>query len=349
MSYQSTELGGIMNIVMINANHVRAQKISTVLRYLGFSVLGLCYNSLTPESKLAFTQTELYATPLSLAGVLSPLPRNTIVHVFHEPAWMVMVAKQLGFKVIMDVGDLELVRTGQKELEEVAALQSADSLIYNSDNYPQFVNEAGLEVTKDVVNLFPYNCSKDYKQPTFKQGGIAYGGKVHPPWAIDKVQYRNIEPIVEGIAKLKIPFHIYPSAMVPGIMHYKTIDPKYVFLYETVPYETLLLNLRRHHWGLIGCPIKNHRFMDNVVPQKLFDYIAVGLPIIVYNSKRAAEFVKKYDIGIVVDDLKEIKERYDEWKIFAKNVIKVRDSLSIEQNIFKITELYNKLELKEVA
>jgi glycosyltransferase involved in cell wall biosynthesis len=38
------------------------------------------------------------------------------------------------------------------------------------------------------------------------------------------------------------------------------------------------------------------------MPNKLFEYAMVGLPVIVSNVKEMSAFVKKYQIGIVVED-----------------------------------------------
>ena len=39
------------------------------------------------------------------------------------------------------------------------------------------------------------------------------------------------------------------------------------------------------------------------MPNKLFEYMAAGIPILVHNAAECADFVRRHKIGIVVEDL----------------------------------------------
>ena len=47
-------------------------------------------------------------------------------------------------------------------------------------------------------------------------------------------------------------------------------------------------------------------------PNKLFEYIAAGVPVVAINADECADFITEYGFGIVVKDLYELAERWEE-------------------------------------
>jgi glycosyltransferase involved in cell wall biosynthesis len=102
-------------------------------------------------------------------------------------------------------------------------------------------------------------------------------------------------------------------------------------------------------WGVhfMENTCKNH---DYAMPNKLFDYFMGGLPVIVSNLKEMSNFVKKHDVGYVidleqsnqaVDIIKNINK--DSKKKFTDNVKKVSKEYTWEEQEKKLVKLYKSI------
>jgi len=78
-------------------------------------------------------------------------------------------------------------------------------------------------------------------------------------------------------------------------------------------YFDLIPAMSRFEWGFVGPGFK-HRAFDWAMPNKLFEYLAAGIPPVVYESQEALEFVKEHGIGIEFKDNaikdKDVREMY---------------------------------------
>jgi len=93
-----------------------------------------------------------------------------------------------------------------------------------------------------------------------------------------------------------------------------------------LPYNLMLRELTRHDWGLVGCVEPCSQY-DATIPNKLFEYMAAGIPIIVLNADECAEFVMQTGIGVVVNSMDDIPEIYGDNEKYRKKVLEVRVSL----------------------
>jgi len=118
--------------------------------------------------------------------------------------------------------------------------------------------------------------------------------------------------------------------------HIKKYTQEYdnIYLHEAVSPSRLLPYTSSADFGisLIEDSCLSYRYC---LPNKMFEYIMVGLPVIVSNLPEMAKVVKEYNIGVVakehsIDGLKEAI-------VEATNLN--RDSIS--QNIKKVKEIYN--------
>ena len=66
-------------------------------------------------------------------------------------------------------------------------------------------------------------------------------------------------------------------------------------------YLNLLDTLRGYDWGYVGTPVP-HAQWTRALPNKIFDYLAAGLPCIVQNCPEAAAIIEYTEAGVVVPD-----------------------------------------------
>jgi hypothetical protein len=95
-----------------------------------------------------------------------------------------------------------------------------------------------------------------------------------------------------------------------------------------------------HHFGLVWdgegvdtCSGAYGEYMRYNNPHKLSLYVSMGLPVIVWKHAAIAEAVKRWGIGVVVEDLRELSQlpsriSSDDYRQMVANVLPLRDAVS---------------------
>ena len=107
-----------------------------------------------------------------------------------------------------------------------------------------------------------------------------------------------------------------------------------IFLHESVPFEMLLSYTSSADFGisLIEDSCLSYRYC---LPNKMFEYIMVGIPVIVSNLPEMAKIIKKYNIGVISKEYnsKELKNAIIKAHNLNKN--------NLKKNIDKVKKIYN--------
>ena len=116
--------------------------------------------------------------------------------------------------------------------------------------------------------------------------------------------HRGIHQIVQALAHVKTPrarlallgrnLHPYVAEAVQAMPGYERVD-----YYGQVPFETMYQHLNSAAIGLV-CNQPRHGY-DLAQPNKLFEYLSVGLPVIASNFDLWKEIIEDNDCGLTVD------------------------------------------------
>jgi len=127
------------------------------------------------------------------------------------------------------------------------------------------------------------------------------------------------------------------------------LDIDNIYWHDKVPPDIYMNYVASADWGVhfMENTCKNH---DYAMPNKLFDYFMGGLPVVVSNLKEMSKFVKKHNVGYIIDleqpnqavDIiknidKAIKEK------FLDNVEKVSKEYTWEEQEKKLIKVYKSL------
>jgi len=106
----------------------------------------------------------------------------------------------------------------------------------------------------------------------------------------------------------------------------------------------MLKQISRYDWGFCGSPI-DHPQWHMAMPNKLFDYIAAGIPVIVYKADESAKFVREHGLGIVIEDLEELAdpEVYGRHEEIRPIVQQIRHDLVMELQAPIIMKIYEQV------
>ncbi len=179
---------------------------------------------------------------------------------------------------------------------------------------------------------------------------ILQGGGIN----IDKGGEELIEAmkIAEGTSLI-----IAGSGDVVGKLKKKAADMDLtdrVKFFDIMPWDELMRFTKTADVGL--CLEKdtniNYRFS---LPNKLFDYISAGIPVIAGNLQEVPVIIRKYDFGLIIpeitpetlrDAINRLKKNPDLLNKLKKNAVKPFDDLSWEKESEKVREFYERVIIK---
>jgi glycosyltransferase involved in cell wall biosynthesis len=119
---------------------------------------------------------------------------------------------------------------------------------------------------------------------------------------------------------------------LPGLRYHAPLEPKEV-----------LRVLPRYDFGWAGFNDGLNRVhLDTALPNKVFEYLGCGLPVITLGHRAIRRFVEEEGLGIALDSVAEFPERLAEADVPAmrERVAEVRLDLTVEANIGRLTEFY---------
>ena len=91
----------------------------------------------------------------------------------------------------------------------------------------------------------------------------------------------------------------------------------------------------------------NYRFS---LPNKIFDYMKAGIPVLASNLKEVANIVNSYEVGLVIKDhapktilngLNEVLKNEQTVAFYSKNGLKAIEELNWEQEVAPVKEIYS--------
>jgi hypothetical protein len=106
-------------------------------------------------------------------------------------------------------------------------------------------------------------------------------------------------------------------------------------------YNEMINECAKYDCGLVGTPFPLPDFEDSM-PNKLFEYVAAGIPSIVINSPEAAKFVEENGLGLSVQDASMVPEAMERLKGDC-NVKQDRWRFTMETEMPGLLELYGSL------
>jgi hypothetical protein len=280
-----------------------------------------------------------------------------IFHAHNEPSWFVTLVKEYTDKpVILDVHDSFLARstpdesqeTLEKELVQIRVMteernnfQLADGLVFPSIPFGNMIREE-YKLTQPYIFL-PSYCTREMQQYSCRPwlGGLVYEGRIdlasenHKNPLASGFKYTDYEAMANKCNEVGLNFHLYGRNDKP----YLDIFEKIALTHNGQPFTKLLECLSRHDWGLVG-NLNPTPEWDVAFPNKMFEYISACLPVVALNAHECGRFLTEEGLGIEVQSVEELCERWSEHTEIRKNVIRNRQKWVMENHIHKLEELY---------
>jgi len=157
----------------------------------------------------------------------------------------------------------------------------------------------------------------------------------------------DLRQLFTAVAAQGVELDIYPSRPSPdyvalaaataGIRCHEPLDP-----------AKLLAQLASYDFGWAGFNASvNGAHLDTVLPNKLFEYLGCGLPVLTLREHHHAlgAFVDEHDVGLVLGSVDDLGRRLDEVDVAAlrARVGEIRLRFTIGANLGTILDLYDEL------
>ncbi len=236
----------------------------------------------------------------------------------------------------------------EKELaDEKIANENCNARIHVSQGLLDYVQ--GKYGSKNDI-VFPNYVSRELVPSCFKRKLSEIDGLIHIVYegtlSSHPGDHYDLKSVFVDLTRHGYHVHIYDSHLnedyrklgqAHAAIHYHGhMSPK------ELPYK-----LTQYDYGWAGFNAeRNKEHLDVALPNKLFEYLASGLPVLSFPHKAQKEFIETNRVGLVFRDLDQLDEEIGDRQAMdqlRRQVIARRYDFTMEANIGRVLTLYQEL------
>jgi glycosyltransferase involved in cell wall biosynthesis len=152
----------------------------------------------------------------------------------------------------------------------------------------------------------------------------------------------DLRELFTRLAESKVTLAVYGSRKAPAYERLADELPGLTYHRPLRPAE-LLRTLPRYDFGWAGFNDGlNAAHLDTALPNKVFEYLGCGLPVITLGHRAIRRFVEEEGVGVALEALDELDQRLAQVDVatIRKRVSQLRPSLTVEANIHRLIDFY---------
>ncbi len=232
--------------------------------------------------------------------------------------------------------------------EERRAIERSDAIIAVSDFILHIARQKGYRLPK-IAHVYENFIPERFIPkilPQIKQNfsdrpiRIVYEGFISSNGG-----HYDMRSIFQALAAEGLEVHIYPSR---ENLDYQTLSDTVpnIFYHPSLPPDKLLNEIAQYDFGWAGFnDTLNRVHMNTALPNKLFEYIACGLPVISFPHEALKRFLETHRLGLVINTVSGLTERLRNpgMAVIRENVGAHRLNFTVEANIGVIVDMYLEL------
>lgn len=314
----------------------RALKEIWALKRTGYDVKVIAHRSI-PEIHSIIGQEDLipYRTKADLPGAIERAGAD-IYHCHVDPFDIATITKEQGKTVVMDVHDADPPRGFPLNPDEQEAFDCVDATVHVSEPYRDYLRDVYNFTSPSIVlySLANKDFFKSDRETYYK--GIVYQGLGWSEGYSDRFRYADFAEVFKMLVKRGIRVYAY-IANRQAHNYYRATGAS---IEGNVDYMWLMGKLPFFEWGLVYFSLVNDQ-IENALPNKVFDYMAAGIPMIANRGTFFGDFIESTGIGIAVDHIDEIDLTNAIY--YKSRIYGMREEWAMERHIHKLIELYEEL------
>ena len=289
-----------------------------------------------------------------LASVVEEF-RPHVVHSHNLPDRLTVLALEVagGVPVVHDCHDLQSLRRTPYEdgfpepadplALEKRAVEGSSTLVAVSDEMLAEIESRHRPPT--VRATFPnYALARDLPAvlppPTRPWEGpprLVYQGTLSANGG-----HYDLRELFSRIAEEGVELDIYPGRPAPEYEELAASSPR-VRLHATLDPARLFEAMVDYDFGWAGFNASlNRPHIDTALPNKAFDYLGCGLPVLTLDHRALGRLIDEHGVGVRLSTLDGLADRLRavDMESLRRRVAKARFDLTVEANVHRIVELY---------
>jgi len=228
---------------------------------------------------------------------------------------------------------------------EKKVMEKSDATVFSTKCMLEYAKKRYKLKEKNIVflnyALEKESCLLSKEKFSKIKGGMHVGftGNINIDMA-----HRNFLPLFKKLADERIHVHMHVITRTnESLSACKKIAENNNFLhyYPPMPMSDILKELSKCDYGLLPFPTdKEKKYVDTILPNKLFDYLIAGLPIASSNVQCAKRFLEEQNVGFIYQDVEDLvtklKQKTNTFYVDPKEFF-------IEKHIGKLDEFYKEI------
>ncbi len=282
-----------------------------------------------------------------------------LIHSHNLPDVLTVLALDLvgdAIPLVHDIHDLQSLRhtpyrdgfpepIGPLDLER-AAIEGASALITVSPELVDVVRAqyelpdrtlvlGNLALRRDRIIDLPERADGGHPLTMVYEGSLSTDGS-----------HYDLRELFRGIARTGLSVAIHPSRPAPD---YEALSAEWpnVHCHEPLDPATLMRTIPKYDLGWAGFnSTLNAAHLDTVLPNKLYEYLGAGLPVVTLHEHLALRrFVEREGVGVVLDDIADIGVALHDLDMASlrRAVAAKRHRFTFEAQIGQVIDLYRDL------
>ena len=153
----------------------------------------------------------------------------------------------------------------------------------------------------------------------------------------------DLREIFVALVGAGVTVDVYPGREEPTYRHLAAATPG-LRLHDTLRPAALMRELPGYDFGWAGFNAGlNAEHLDTALPNKAFEYLAAGLPVLTFDHRALARFLETENLGLRLDGVEGLGERLRALDLPAlrSHVSAARHRLTVEANIDQVVDLYD--------
>jgi glycosyltransferase involved in cell wall biosynthesis len=152
----------------------------------------------------------------------------------------------------------------------------------------------------------------------------------------------DLRQIFSALVAGGVRLDVYPGRPAPEYERLAASTPG-MACHETLPPGKLLEVLATYDFGWAGFNAAlNGPHLDTALPNKAFEYVGCGLPILTLGHRALARLVTEEGVGVSLDSLDDVDARLRELDVarLRRRAAEARARFTVEANVGRLVELY---------
>ena len=284
-----------------------------------------------------------FLTISALDAVKGEVP---VIHDCHEALSM----RETGYYV----GDDEETIKVQYPKQEKVANERSDGRIYVTEGVRDYIQQRyDVDPSKDMVF---YSYVSESVVPTMLLRKISKkDGEVHIVYigtvtSRVKDSHYDLREIFRTIASHGIHIHMYVSIWGTKDKAYKRLgeEEELIHFHGHLDQKSLLNEITQYDFGWSGLNVnpKNKKHLDVSLPNKVFEYVACGLPVLSFKHENIISFLNQHKVGLIFNNICEMASKLrnlDDIRCIRETVLNKRYEFTVEKNINSLIQYYEKM------